>query len=322
MHLGFYYHSPFIKDDFILSTPSYLGVFLESLLPYVDKLTIFGHLSANDDLVNCDYKINNEKIVFLNIGLKTSSWHRYLFNKRILKKFSNEAKKCNALLVRGPSPLAPFFYTHFGDLTKTFYLIVGDYTQVHQLSNDRGLRQRVSKYLDFLLDKRLTRSIKCCPTFVNGRHLYEKYSSTSEDISEIKTTTISKKDLFFRKDSFQDNQKYINILYAGRLDLKKGLIEILEASILLIKENYKIKVHFVGWEESQKEEVKNKLIGIAKRNNAIDYIFFHGKKSVGSDLFQLYRDAQLFLLPSYYEGFPRTISVSYTHLTLPTKRVV
>ena len=38
-----------------------------------------------------------------------------------------------------------------------------------------------------------------------------------------------------------------------------------------------------------------------------EYVFIHGKKKVGPELFKFYKDCQLFLIPSYFESFPRTI---------------
>ena len=108
MILGFYYHSSYIEEKSDISMPSYLGVFINSILNDVDELIIFGHLSNNNNLDKCDYKLKNEKIKFVNIGYKTSSLHRFIFNKKLLKQIKNEVYNCDAILVRGPSPLAPF----------------------------------------------------------------------------------------------------------------------------------------------------------------------------------------------------------------------
>lgn len=37
------------------------------------------------------------------------------------------------------------------------------------------------------------------------------------------------------------------------------------------------------------------------------HVFFHGKKSVGEALNAMYRQADIYVIPSYQEGFPRTI---------------
>jgi len=76
-----------------------------------------------------------------------------------------------------------------------------------------------------------------------------------------------------------------------------------------MNEGRSIKVHFVGWEENSGKLVEKQIIKLAEKSNMKDRIFFHGKKSVGAELFSFYRIAQVYVLPtqSHSEGFPRTI---------------
>ena len=82
MILGFYYHSTIIKKKSHINVPSYMGVFINSLLNYIDCLIIFGHTSDENDIDQCDYKLKSNKIRFVSLGYKTSSWHRFIFHKK------------------------------------------------------------------------------------------------------------------------------------------------------------------------------------------------------------------------------------------------
>ena len=52
---------------------------------------------------------------------------------------------------------------------------------------------------------------------------------------------------------------------------------------------------------------ENILKSKAKRIGILEKIIFHGKKKVGEELNQFYRLADIYVIPSYHEGFPRTI---------------
>ena len=63
-------------------------------------------------------------------------------------------------------------------------------------------------------------------------------------------------------------------------------------------------LHVAGeGEESYIREIKKLL----RQRSHIDRVIFHGRVPFGKDLFDLYREAHAFVLPSYTEGFPRVV---------------
>ena len=97
------------------------------------------------------------------------------------------------------------------------------------------------------------------------------------------------------------------MLFTGRFVLQKGLIELLDSVASLSKEDFNIELHLVGWEESDDKPFEKKLKSYAKSLNIESRIIFHGLKSVGDELNAMYRMADIYVLPSHHEGFPRTI---------------
>lgn len=98
------------------------------------------------------------------------------------------------------------------------------------------------------------------------------------------------------------------MLYTGRLDLSKGLLEMIEALAIIRANGVTACLHLVGWEDKNAKKViailhsKADLLGISK------FVFFHGKKQVGEELNSFYRMADIFIIGSKVnEGFPRTI---------------
>lgn len=261
-------------------------------------------MHESKDEVNSNYKLKQSNIDFVSLGHKTSAWHRVLMNKSILKKKLTLINKCDVLLVRAPSPLAPYFKRYLVNVKLT-YLVVGDYGEGQKLIKISSFKdlfiKAFMKFNNYIFIKELKKN----QTIVNSRYLLDKYKNSLSNIDFIKTTTLSKNDFFEREDTCLGEK--INILYTGRIEWEKGLLELLNAfaKIRIYKKN--IHLNIVGWEESEEKVVEKELRKLSKILNIENNITFHGFKNVGDQLNEMYRMADIYVIPSYHEGFPRTI---------------
>jgi glycosyltransferase involved in cell wall biosynthesis len=100
-----------------------------------------------------------------------------------------------------------------------------------------------------------------------------------------------------------NTKDFYNLLYLGRLDIEKGIIELIEA-INQVKESkrYKFKLTIVG--DGYHEELIYSKVAELKLD---DVITFHGPENNIDKIKEIYLSSDLFILPSYHEGFPRTI---------------
>mgnify|MGYP000862983194 CR=1 FL=1 len=305
MNLGFYYHIPAVLSDQGIKTPAYLGVFLDALAQEVDLLTLFMHLSRNPNDPNASYSLKSRNIHFVSLGQKTPAWDRFIRPGRTLKKIESEIKKCDLVLVRAPSPLSPNFQKKFGKTSKISYLVVGDYIDDSKNLDQPFIKKLVIQLLSVRNDKQLTNALKRSTTLVNSAKLQEKYSKVVRDLHLIKTTTLTSNDFFQRDDTCQRND--IKILYTGSFCLSKGVMDLINAVAIICQDRKSLSLHFVGWETLPKrpyvEIMKNRITELGLDN----IVYFHGFKSVGRELNDMYRMADIYVLPSYQEGFPRTI---------------
>ena len=91
----------------------------------------------------------------------------------------------------------------------------------------------------------------------------------------------------------------VNILHVGRFDIPKNHPGLLRAFSRLHRELPQCRLHLVGDGESRPEmEVLAKELGIG------DAVTFHGMQS---NVYPYLHDADIFVLPSIYEGIPMTI---------------
>ena len=85
------------------------------------------------------------------------------------------------------------------------------------------------------------------------------------------------------------------------------MVELLNAFSEITKSKTNVHLNIVGWEDDPKIPVESELKILAKKLNIEASITFHGFKNVGHELNEMYRMADIYILPSYHEGFPRTI---------------
>ncbi len=306
MKLSFYYHSLAHKtSDNKVQVPSYIGVFIDSLANQVEHLFLLLHENAAH-LSKADYIIQANNITWINLGAKKSSWYRSLFPYKSLKTLLETPIPIDVLLVRGPSPLAPYFAKVFKP-EKINYLIVGDYSESVRQGTGKGLRNRIIDKFLLWNDKKLTQVVRSSNVIVNSTSLFNKYDGKCKKLYEIKTTTLSKKDIVWREDSFINDYEEVNILFTGRINWQKGLKELFISVSQLIKKGLQINLHIVGWEDNDNKPVEKALLAYALENGFENQVYFHGRKKVGDELNAYYRNAQIYVLPTFHEGFPRTI---------------
>lgn len=305
MKLGLYYHLPILLDQKHLKISGLLGVFIEHLAKQCDTLYLFLHQANDEEKKECDYQLDGVNIEWVNLGIKNPAWSRDLFHTFKLPKFKNQLKLLDALIVRSPTPYGPYFQKHISK-NKIVYLIVGDY-------RDGANNLRVRSFRDYLVKKYVTRNdtkftnvLKNANVVVNSNVLYEKYKSSNPKILLVRTTTLREDDFYKRVNTCLGEE--INLLYTGRLDMAKGLVELISSVAKLI-ESYpkKICLNIVGWDTDQNQKNLIELQNLVKKLNITKEVIFHGKKTIGHELNSFYRAADIYVFPSYFEGFPRTI---------------
>ena len=221
MKLGFYYHIPVQLKDNKVYLPSLLGLFLISLSNHVEQLMLFMHVEANNNLPLEDYCVERDNIKFVNLGIKTPAWHRIIFNGKFLNLIKRESIECDAILVRAPSPLAPYFSKKFKKKPKIFYYLVGDYAEGIKNFENGSFRDKIIAFLLRYNDNDLYSEIKDKFIFVNSISLANRYEIVAKKVEVVKTTTLSLDSFYERLDTCID-KNIINLLYTGRYEAAKG----------------------------------------------------------------------------------------------------
>lgn len=304
MKIGFHYHVPAeVRQDGRIWIPGYLGRFIDGLAESCERLICFLHTPSDAQREHLDYAIQQSNVELVPIGKHCSVPERLLKARYFTLPLRTRVRELDALLVRGPSPLLPAYVSAARNLP-TALLLVGSYVDgVDDLPQPYWRKELIRAWFhlnQFQQDKAASRSL----TFVNSRPLYERYIGKVRNVIETRTTTLSEQDFFIREDTCQDKQ--IRLLYSGRYDRSKGLLEMVRAVALLVQQDFDVVLDLVGWDDSC-TNVIDELVALAQQLGVGKRVKDHGRRTVGPDLFSFYRSSDIYVIASKNEGFPRTI---------------
>jgi glycosyltransferase involved in cell wall biosynthesis len=306
MRLGFHYHLPAEVRDGKIYTLSLQGLFIDNLAPLYEKIVLFLYKPLNSELATLDYAIVSSNVSLVSLVKHYSIPVRLLLSPLIRRKIKKNIKQLDIILLRAPTPLLPFITEDVMGKIPFAYLVVGEMTDhIDNIPQAAWRRGFLKKYILWNEDRQ-RKFAKNGLVFANSAIVYKKYSAIARKIALIHTTTLTKSDFFFRKDTCATYP--IKVLFSGRIEKGKGILEIVEAiAILNNTENIDCRLEIVGWSEP-KDPIQHHIKELVKKLGITDKIVFHGKKRVGEELFGYYRQADIFVLASQVaEGFPRTI---------------
>ena len=170
------------------------------------------------------------------------------------------------------------------------------------LGKPYGLYVRGQNDLDSKSSKFIYKKSKAIFTVTDHFTNYIKEISSKESVFSIKPMIdLNENDIcydrkFFKKDNFK-------ILFLARIEKDKGIEELIYAIAQLnIQNKYKFEVDVVG----EGSFLKN-AIELSKKNNIDNIVNFKGAIFDKNIIKEMYTQSDLYILPTYHEGFPRTL---------------
>lgn len=302
--LGVYYHvNATVRGNQIYTEP-FIGLFLEGLAMYAD-VTYF--CSEENDNKDFSHLIDHPNIKVVFIGPAATAYHRIFFPGKFVNTIINNCSDIDAFLIRAPTPLAPSLYNALRkNRIKAFFMLVGDYMDGIKYMEQPFVRKKAIQFLLRWYQYLQNKAIKNTTLLVNSYELLQKNLAHTKNIELIKTTTLTDNDFFERDNNIRDKDE-VSLLYAGRINYSKGLRELVSALATLKKRGIHCILNIVGWEEKSSFSYEENLKQLAQQSGVEAQLVFHGKKKTGPELNSFYRRSDIFVIPSYHEGFPRVI---------------
>lgn len=312
LRLGLYYHTPILKAADGLYLPGYFGRFVEALAGECRQVVCFFHEATSAQVTMCDYRIQASNVTWISLGAPRSAPFRTFFPSRITRLAKPAFCDLDLLLLRGPSPLLPGLARSAGALPLAL-LLVGDYLAGIDSLPQPFWRKELIRLWAWWNTFQQLQVARHSLTFVNSQRLFDDLRESVPNLCLTRTTTLSQEDGYFRDDTCSG--EIIRLLYAGRFTVSKGLFDILIAMKQLIGQGENVVLDLVGWAEKGEEDIVDRLMAFAKEEKMEGRIFNHGYKAVGSELFEYYKQADIYVMASQSssEGFPRTIWEAMAH---------
>lgn len=311
LRLGFHYHIPAIQKGGQIWMPGYLGRFIDSLAEKFDSIVCFMHTPLPGEEQLMDYPLRSKNVKLIGLGSHSSLPHRVLHARELIKIVRASRNQIDALLIRGPSPLLPWLAKACKP-APTILLLVGDLLAgVDDLPQPLWRKEAIRAFWKWYSYQQV-RVAKRSLTFVNSRLLYNQLDGKVDNLVETRTTTLGKTDFFVREDTCLSHP--FHLLYTGRMDPAKGLLDMVMAVSFLVSQGEDVILDLVGWVE-EGSTILQDIHQLASKNKVVDRVFYHGSRPVGPDLFDFYKKADIYLIASKssFEGFPRTIWEAMAH---------
>jgi len=302
INLGLHYHIPSILIDGKIFTTAFFGVFIDSIAVESKTLTYYSYTPKKEYLKQMDYVLKSKNVSLFSLGeLNRFSFLKFVFRSKRRNLLLTSVNKLDLVLVRTPTALSFIFNK---TITQVSVLLVGDYPNRKQLNELSLISNIYNTLLYTWMQTTQKRLLKKSIVFANNNFLYNKFKNHSKKMYNIKTSTFNSDDIFYRKDTCQ--QSIIKLLFVGRIEESKGLYELYDSLAALKKSTYNFHLSVVG--NPTKKEFLNELDNYATKLGLDNNITHLGYITLGSKLFETYKSHDIFVLPTKFDAYPRTIT--------------
>lgn len=304
MRLGFHYHVPALELGNRIYMPGQLGRFVDTLAAQMESLVCFMHTPKLDEVQFTDYPLRARNVKLIGLGPHSSVLQRMLNRDQVKDIIRPWRDGLDAMLIRGPSPLLPWVARAVQPLPSVLLLVGDQLAGVEGLPQPRWRKEAIRAF--WIWNNRQQLAIaKRSLTIVNSHLLYRELEAKVANLAEIRTTTLEKSDFYDREDTCLTRP--VRLLYTGRMDRAKGLMEMVSALAILAQRGHDCILDLVGMVISG-DPILVEIQQKARELNVSERTIYHGYRTLGRQLFDFYRKADIYLIASQSsEGFPRAI---------------
>jgi len=299
MKIIIHHHALVFQSKGKLFLPSFIGAWIDAIAPKVDKVGLL--LSTCDEhYPHLDYELQAENIEFHPLG-NTVAKRMQSGKKEIEQNIQSASEGYDHLLIRGMTPRQFIVYKNSKAESCSFLLVGSLIDSKPKLSfNFISLFIWFRHYQKQLQLKRIAKKSQ---VYANSPHIVSELNSVlGIQSSFVPTNTLSNSQF----SEFKPLKKHgpYTMVFCGRVVQDKGVEELIEALFLLRAKGHDVNLKVVG---KASEAYQKHLDGLISLKHLDEHIKFEGFVKFGPDLMSHYKQSDLFVLPTWHEGFPHSI---------------
>lgn len=297
-----HHHATVYRDPEIgaLFLPSFIGCWVNEISKLVSHVGLLFHESKQKTSRH-DTLITGDNVIHENLGAPGNYKDLLKKNRRIKEVCRQVKPNYDILIIRG---FTPGQYRVFRELStlKVFFLLVGALksSKPPLRFNMIGLIQ----YIYFFKRRsELGRIAKKAVLLANSPAVVDEIKEVyDKEARYVSTNTLTIADI--RPEKNWNPESPLRLFFCGRIVEDKGIFELLEAFYFLLKSGVDARLNLAG---SAASEMKQRMRELAYWKEIEQKINFLGFVQFGPELLNTYSEQDIFVLPSYHEGFPHSI---------------
>jgi glycosyltransferase involved in cell wall biosynthesis len=302
MRVGFHYHSEAIeRADGAVLLPPYLGVFVDALAQHYEQIVAFLHTST-DRSSQCTYACKARNVEFSLLPPRRPPIQRLFHVEEYLGSILQQRDAIDALIMRVPTPLAYYVWQALGR-PPTGLLVVGDLVRSGLRVSLPPHKKAVALFFAVANRWQLLRVARHAVVATNGPELAARWQQQVGSVLEAATGTLHRADLRQRDDHF--GRLPWRLLFVGRDSREKAVEDLIEAAAHIAGAGTPVQVDIAGIRADS--PYGQDLAKVAMAQGLGDVVTFHGFVRFKPELLQLYDQADVMVLPTRWEGVPRTL---------------
>lgn len=287
-----------------------LGRYFDCLARYFREVTIAQQAFTSDNWPESfrernkpiyQYVIRGSNVEFLHLASTESIFgKRMVYIKRLAQLYLH-TRHVDLVYLFVPSSHAFAAYVATRSLRKPYAVYVGvDWQEILAARWPNSPTVKILSQILALFELNLIRGSVL--TMVAGKGLSQKFRKAGLRVFETKPLIWLTSSDFAEPSSNKQISSPLKCLFVGSLREVKGLSFLLKAIALLKQQSYAVTLTIVGrGGEEQRLRYQVHQLGIGGE------VIFAGYAASTEKLLQYYREADVFVLPSLAEGFPRCI---------------